>query len=257
VLVPASFNATNPATYTSSTAGSVFDSLGNSHTLTLYFLKSAANAWSAYATVDGAATAAGVPIGVTLGGGASQALTFNSSGALTAPVAPVAVSVDLTAIATALGTVNGATSPLTFNMDLTGATQFGTGFSVNTLTQNGYTAGHLSGFNIAADGVMQGSYSNGQTKTLGQVVLADFKNSQGLRPTGKSQWEETSQSGLPVVGAPSSGSLGALQSFAVEDSNVDLTAELVNMITAQRVYQANAQSIKTQDAILQTLVNLR
>ena len=257
VLAPASFNATNPATYTSSTSGSVFDSLGNSHVFTLYFLKSASNDWSAYATVDGAASAAGVPIGVTLGGGASEALSFDTSGALTAPAAPVDISVDLDAIAAALGTVNGATSPLDFTLDMATATQFGTGFSVNTLTQNGYTAGHLSGFGIDGNGVMQGSYSNGQTKTLGQVVLASFNNSQGLKPVGKGQWEETSQSGLPVVGVPASGSLGALQAAAVEDSNVDLTAELVNMITAQRVYQANAQSIKTQDAILQTLVNMR
>ena len=257
VLAPASFNTANPATYTSSTSGSVYDSLGNSHVFTLYFLKSASNAWRTYATVDGAATAGGVPIGVTLGGGASQALSFGTGGALTAPAAPVAVSVDLNAIATALGTANGATSPLAFTLDMTSATQFGTGFSVNTLSQDGYTSGRLSGFNVAGDGVMQGHYSNGQTKILGQVVLADFNNSQGLKPLGRNLWEETSDSGLPIIGVPSSGSLGALQAAAVEDSNIDLTAELVNMITAQRVYQANAQSIKTQDAVLQTLVNLR
>lgn len=257
VLVPASFNTTNPATYTSSTSGTVYDSLGNSHVLTLYFLKSASNAWETYATVDGAATGAGVPIGVTLGGGASQALSFDTNGMLTFPTAPVAVAVDLDAVATALGTVNGATSPLNFTLDLTSATQFGTGFSVNTLTQDGYTSGRLSGFTVGSDGVMQGNYSNGKTKTLGQVVLANFNNPQGLRPIGRNQWEETSDSGLPIVGAPRSGSLGALQASAVEDSNVDLTAELVNMITAQRVYQANAQSIKTQDQVLQTLVNLR
>jgi len=257
VLVPAGFNATNPATYTSSTSGTVYDSLGNSHVLTLYFLKSASNAWQTYATVDGAATGAGVPIGVTLAGGGSQALSFSTSGALTSPAAAVAVAVDLNAVAAALGTVNGATSPLNFTLDLTSATQFGTGFSVNTLTQDGYTSGRLSGFTVGSDGVMQGHYSNGQTKTLGQVVLANFNNPQGLKPMGGNQWEETSDSGLPIVGVPSSGSLGALQAAAVEDSNVDLTAELVNMITAQRVYQANAQSIKTQDAVLQTLVNLR
>lgn len=257
VLLPAGFNANNPATFTSSTAGTVYDSLGNSHVFTLYFLKSGANAWEARATIDGAATVGGAPIGVTIGGGASQALAFNTGGALTAPAAAVAVSVDLAAIATALGTVNGATTPLAFTLDLSSATQFGTGFSVNTLTQDGYTSGRLSGFNVAGDGIIKGNYSNGQSKTLGQVVLANFNNPQGLNPLGNNQWQESSDSGLPIVGVPSSGSLGALQSAAVEDSNVDLTAELVNMITVQRVYQANAQSIKTQDALLQTLVNLR
>ncbi|MBI3055413.1 MAG: flagellar hook-basal body complex protein, partial [Betaproteobacteria bacterium] len=124
-------------------------------------------------------------------------------------------------------------------------------------TQDGYTSGRLSAFTVAANGVMKGSYSNGQTKTLGQVVLANFNNPQGLKPEGQNQWGESSGSGLPIVGVPSTGSLGALQSAALEDSNVDLTAELVAMITAQRVYQANAQSIKTQDQVLQTLVNLK
>ncbi len=257
VLAPAGFNANNPVTFTSSTSGTVYDSLGNSHVFTLYFLKSGANAWETYATIDGAATGVGVPIGVTLGGGASQALAFSTGGALTSPAAPVAISVDLNAVATALGTVNGATSPLNFTLDLTSATQFGTGFSVNTLSQDGYTSGRLSGFAVTGDGVIMGNYSNGQTKRLGQMILADFNNPQGLAPMGRNQWAETSDSGLPIVGPPGGGSLGALQASAVEDSNVDLTAELVNMITAQRIYQANAQSIKTQDAVLQTLVNLK
>ena len=257
VLAPASFNVANPTTYTSSTSGSVYDSLGNSHVFTLYFLRSGSNAWDTFATVDGAATAGGAPIGVTLGGGASQALAFSNGGALTSPATSVAMSADLDAIGTALGTVNSATSPLDFTLDLTSITQFGTGFSVNTLTQDGYTSGRLSAFTVAANGVMKGSYSNGQTKTLGQVVLANFNNPQGLKPEGQNQWGESSGSGLPIVGVPSTGSLGALQSAALEDSNVDLTAELVAMITAQRVYQANAQSIKTQDQVLQTLVNLK
>lgn len=257
VLSPAAFNVTNPTTYTSSTSGTVFDSLGNSHVFTLYFLRTGSNAWNTFATVDAAATAGGAPVGVTLGGGASQALSFNNAGALTSPTTTVAMSADLDAIGAALGTVNSATSPLAFTLDLTSITQFGTGFSVNTLIQDGFTSGRLSAFTVAGDGVMKGNYSNGQTKTLGQVVLANFNNPQGLQPMGRNQWSESSGSGLPIVGVPSTGSLGALQSAALEDSNVDLTAELVAMITAQRVYQANAQSIKTQDAVLQTLVNLR
>ena len=136
-------------------------------------------------------------------------------------------------------------------------TQFGSAFSVNSLSQDGYTSGHLAGFNIGKDGRIVGRYTNGQSATLAQVVLANFPNPNGLQQLGNNSWSESSNSGAPLVSTPNSGNLGVLQSSAVEDSNVDLTAELVNMITAQRVYQANAQTIKTQDQVLQTLVNLR
>jgi flagellar hook protein FlgE len=162
------------------------------------------------------------------------------------PLGPVTVAVG-----------GGAATPLAFDLDLGSSTQFGSSFNVNSMFQDGYTSGRLSGFNIGADGVVLGRYTNGQSRNLGQIVLAEFANAQGLKPLGNNRWEETSDSGLAIVGTPASGKLGALQSAAAEDSNVDLTAELISMITAQRVYQANAQSIKTQDAVLQTLVNLR
>ena len=114
--------------------------------------------------------------------------------------------------------------------------------------QDGFTSGKLTGFSIAADGTVQGRYSNGQTRALGQVVLANFTNPNGLQPLGNNMWAETAASGEAQVGAPGTANLGALQSGAVEESNVDLTAELVDMITAQRNYQANAQTIKTQDS---------
>jgi flagellar hook protein FlgE len=123
--------------------------------------------------------------------------------------------------------------------------------------QDGYTAGNLQRFTTGQDGIILGQYSNGQTKPLGQVILANFTNPNGLEPLGNNAWAESASSGVPLVGTPNSGSFGVLQQSAVESSNVDLTAELVNMITAQRVYQANAQTIKTQDSVLQTLVNLR
>tara|TARA_R110002073_G_scaffold56029_5_gene143051 strand:- start:2340 stop:3605 length:1266 start_codon:yes stop_codon:yes gene_type:complete len=254
-VVPApvpTFDATDPTTYSSTTSASIFDSLGNSHVLSLYFQKSAANSWDTFAAVDGAVSAAGVPIGVTLGGGASQALTFDGNGVLTAPATAVAVSVDLATI----DPNNGATSPLDFTLDISSATQFGANFGVNTLTQDGFTSGRLAGFNIADDGIVSGNYTNGETKTLGQVVLANFANPQGLNPIGRNQWVESANSGQALTGTPLSSNLGALQSASVEDSNVDLTTELVNMITAQRVYQANAKTIETQDQVLQTLVNL-
>jgi len=239
------FDPNNTNTFNFTTSGSTYDSLGNSHILTMYFVRTAvAGQWNAHATVDGTA-AANVNLGFGLG--APAPLAFNNTGALTTPM-PLNALLTLT---------SGAVTPLAFNLDFTGATQFGSLPSVNALNQDGYTSGRLSGFNIAQDGVIVGRYSNGQSRNLGQVVLADFVNPQGLGPLGNNLWQETGKSGLPLVGAPGSGTLGDLQSAAVEDSNVDLTSELVNMITAQRNYQANAQTIKTVDAVLQTLINLR
>ena len=246
VPTTAVFNATDPTSYSDSTSGTVYDSLGNTHVFTQYFVKTAvAGDWDMHATVDGTAAA-----NVDLGAGAGNPITvsFDTSGALTTamPIAGVALTV-----------AGGAVSPLTLALDFSGTTQFGANFGVNSLFQDGFASGRLAGFNMGGDGIMVGRYTNGQSRNLGQIVLASFANPQGLKPLGNNRWDETSGSGIPVVGAPSSGDLGAVQSAATESSNVDLTAELVNMITAQRVYQANAQSIKTQDSILQTLVNLR
>ncbi len=234
VPVPA-FDYTDPTTYNSSTAMTLYDSLGNAHVMTVYFRKTAANAWNVYTGLDGAAPGAASPV------------TFTTAGALNTG-GSIAASFALT---------NGATTPLAMTLDMTSATQYGATFGVTSLTQDGYTSGRLSGLSISSEGVVQGRYSNGQSRDLGQIVLANFANPNGLQSLGGNQWGETAASGQPLVGAPNSGSLGALQSAAVEESNIDLTAELVNMITAQRNYQANAQSIKTQDAVMQTLVNLR
>jgi len=232
----ASFNPLLPATFNFSTATTIYDSLGQSHNMTLYFNKTAANTWGVSTYVDGAATAGGVSV-----------LTFNTNGSFLGVTNP-------TQSATL---VNGAATPLAVTLNYAQMTQFGSAFGVNTLNQDGYASGRLNGFNIGADGVILGRYSNGQSQSLGQVALANFVNPQGLQPLGNNQFGDTPTSGAPLVGTPNSASLGVLQSAAVEDSNVDLTAELVNMITAQRVYQANAQTIKTQDQVLQTLVNLR
>ncbi|MDL2357757.1 MAG: flagellar hook protein FlgE, partial [Pseudomonadota bacterium] len=144
----------------------------------------------------------------------------------------------------------GAAGTLTINIGFANSTQYGAATSEKKSTQDGYTAGHLQRFAAGSDGIVLGQYSNGQSHALGQIVLANFANPNGLSPLGNNAWAETSNSGIALVGTPSSGSLGVLQSSAVENSNVDLTAELVNMITAQRVYQANAQTIKTQDSVL-------
>jgi len=151
----------------------------------------------------------------------------------------------------------GAELNLPVEIDFAGTTQYGTTTSEKFLAQDGYRPGSLQRFSTGADGSILGQYSNGQTKVLGQVVLANFTNPNGLQPLGNNAWAESTNSGIPLMGTAGTGGLGVLQASATEASSVDLTAELVNMITAQRVYQANAQTIKTQDSVLQTLVNLR
>ena len=233
------FNISDPTTYNSSTSATVYDSLGNPHLMSLYFLKTGANTWNIYTSLDGANLA-----GPTVA-------TFNSVGALTAPANGI---ISQTYTSAQLGT---GAAALTFPLNLTGSTQYGNIFGVNSITQDGYTSGRLAGLSVASDGTVQGRYSNGQTRDLAQVVLGNFTNPNGLTSLGNNQWSETADSGQPLIGVPGSGSLGVIQSAAIEESNVDLTAELVQMITYQRAYQANAQTIKTQDSVLQTLVNLR
>ena len=250
----------DPSTYNWSTALSIYDSLGNAHTLSLFAVKTTtAGLWDIHASVDGT-----TDVNVTLG---TPTLQFSNTGQLsgptTTPAAPagngtVNLSINLDAVMTDLtGTPNGAVSPLVFDVNFAGTTQFGSAFGTNRLEQDGYAAGRLAGVSVSGDGVIRGNYTNGQSRNLGQVILANFTNPNGLTSLGGNQWGETSTSGPANVGAPGTASLGVLQSAAVEESNVDLTAELVNMITQQRNYQANAQSIKTQDQIMQTLVNLR
>lgn len=229
------FNQTDTTTFTSSTSMVVYDSLGNPQTETFYFRKTSPGAYATYGSLNGGTAA-------SLG-----TLTFNSSGVLQAP----------TSLSATLTLTNGAATPQSVTVDFAGSTQFGSPFAVSSLSQDGNAPGRLTGFSVSQDGTILGRYSNGLTRAQGQIVLANFTNSQGLQPLGNSSWAETADSGQPLVGTANTGSFGTLQSGAVEDSNIDLTAELVAMITAQRVYQANAQTIKAQDQVLQTIVNLR
>lgn len=266
------FNPTDPASYNRSTAMTIFDTLGNEHVLNMYFQKTPApaNTWNTYVTVDnrpanpgagaegakpaaegGAAGAPATPTGTLVG-----TLTFNSVGAL-ASTNPATTPLGILDIPGGIVFDNGSTTPQPMKMDFNNSTQFGAAFGVTTLNQNGYTSGQLSGFSTSADGTILGRYTNGQSKALGQVVLANFANEQGLQSLGNNEWSVSATSGQALVGRPGTASLGVLQSGAVEDSNVDLTAELVNMIMAQRVYQANAQTIKAQDTIMQTITNIR
>jgi len=240
VVAAAAVPPTPRSTY--GTSLTAYDSQGTAVPVSLYFEKTGADAWNVY---DGLNNPLAVPPVVA---NLITGITFDTSGKLV-PIVP-APTVTLKSPNSNIGT-------FTAKLDFTGATQFGTGFSVSNLTQDGYTSGELTKINIGESGAVVATYSNGQTQTAGQVALMNFRNVQGLQSVGGNNWIETADSGQPVLGVPGEGKFGALRSGALEDSNVDLTAELVNMMTAQRNYQANAQTIKTQDQVMSTLVNLR
>ncbi len=261
-------NTTNPRS-TFGTSLNVYDKEGVASPVNLYFEKAPAsptpNSWNVYGGLDTAAIA-GPPAVAAVTYPVIATMTFDASGKITSvtPTAPATAPATGIGVTIAAGTIaslnpNETTGKIAtpITLDLSTTTQFGTAFAVSNLAQNGYTAGELTGVNIGNNGVITAKYSNGQTQSAGQVTLADFRNVQGLSAIGNNAWAATYASGDPVGGSPGAGKFGALQSGALEDSNVDLTSELVNMMTAQRAYQANAQTIKTQDQIMSTLVNLR
>ncbi|RQU12970.1 flagellar hook protein FlgE [Burkholderia cenocepacia] len=240
------FSATDNTTYNYSTAIQVYDSLGGSQAVNMYFVKSAAGTWEAYAGVQGGAT-------TDLG-----TITFDTSGAIksTTTGTPAAPTASLGQFQFTVPNTDGSATPQALTLDLTGTTQYGGKDGVNNLAQDGYASGRLTTYSIGADGKLTGNYSNGQTAVLGQIALANFNNPNGLVNLGGNQYAESSASGVPQVSAPGSTNHGTLQGSALENSNVDLTSQLVNLITAQRNYQANAQTIKTQQTVDQTLINL-
>jgi flagellar hook protein FlgE len=242
VVPTAAFNPADATSYNHSTSLTLYDSLGSSHLATMYYRKTAANNWDVYLYVDGAAS--------TLAS-ATRNINFTSSGALN--------TAGNTALNFTHALTNGAAN-LALTLDFNTATpitQYGSGFSVNNLVQDGYTTGRLRGVDVADSGIVYARYTNGQSRALGQVALANFNSPLGLRQLGDTAWAESAESGAALVGAPGTASLGLVQSGALEGSNVDLTEQLVNMITAQRNFQANAQVISTADTITQTIINIR
>ena len=242
-------NFSDAATYNNATSLTVFDSKGQDVAMSFYFQKAGNDSWNLYGTANGSSL-----LGTNAAPQPLTNITFQPSGS--APLAPVGpITINVPASTNAVGALTEPIPGLSF--DLSGATQFGSAFGVTDISQDGYSSGQLSAIAVESNGIVTARYSNGQTKSAGQVEIANFRNPQGLQPTGDNNWARTHASGEPVVGVPGDGNLGVLQAGALEESNVDLTGELVNMITAQRIYQANAQTIKTQDQVLQTLVNLR
>ncbi|MFQ5643470.1 MAG: flagellar hook protein FlgE [Thiogranum sp.] len=239
-IIPAAttFSPTDASSYNNSTSLTMFDSLGSPHLSTMYFRKTADNTWDVRQFVDGVQVNTGAPAG--------EAITFDSTGAITGG-SPTSMTF----------TPSGGAAAMTVSVDFNNTSQFGSPFSVNALTQDGFATGRLSGIDISDTGVITSRFTNGQSRTLGQIAIATFNNSQGLRQLGDTAWAETFDSGAPLVGAPGTGAAGLIESGALEGSNVDLTAELVNMITAQRNFQANAQVITTADTVTQTIINIR
>jgi flagellar hook protein FlgE len=245
----AAIDFNDASTYNNATSLTVFDAKGQQVAMTFYFQKAATDTWNVYATANGESVlgAPGAPDPVTT-------INFPPDGS--APTAPVGkVFFDIPASVNAAGS---DTLPIpNFSIDVAAATQFGSAFGVTDIKQDGFSAGLLVAISVENNGIITARYSNGQSRPAGQIEFANFRNPQGLQPQGNNQWANTYASGDPIKGVPGDGNLGVLQAGALEESNVDLTGELVNMITAQRIYQANAQTIKAQDQVLQTLVNIR
>ncbi len=242
------FSVTDAESYNRSTSLTVFDSLGASQLASFYYRKTAVpGEWESYTYIGGTQ----IPGGQANG---SDLLNFSTGGQL---LSINGVPAPPSSITTAPYSPGGGAADMTLELDYAGLTQYGGGFNVNDLSQDGFTTGRLSGIDIDDTGMVLARFSNGQTRVEAQVALANFRNPQGLRPLGDTSWAESFDSGTPLVGAPGSSSLGLVQSGALEGSNVDLTEQLVNMITAQRNFQANSQVISTADTITQTIINIR
>lgn len=243
---PADESASIDLDYHYSNSFTVFDSLGTAHNVTVYYEKTGDNAWDVKVAIDGYYN--NTPTN-------DFTLEFDSSGKLVSLDGDP--TLDRATIDFTSAELGGQPSPLSFEFILDGSTQFSNTSTQNALTQDGYTSGTLVGLSIEADGTVMRKYSNERSASAGQIVLASFRNAEGLSPIGDNMWQPTVSAGSELVGIAGSGSLGALQSGAVETSNVDLAKQLVDMIVTQRAYQANSQTIKTQDELLQTSINLR
>lgn len=280
------FDPTDQGTYNHATSVNVYDSLGNSHVMTQYFVRqpydttdplTSPNHWLMYVQIDGEDVGDPdttlPPPGNLLPTQASFNLHFNSNGSLD-PLLSDDILVSNWVPLDRNGNPNGALPPLNvlqggalpvvepptssnFQIDMVGTTQFGSDFAVNNVDQNGYATGRLSGINIDDAGVIFARFTNGEAQVLGQLGIADFANVQGLQPVGDTMWAENFESGIPQIGTPGTAALGAINAGALEDSNVDLSQQLVNLIIAQRNFQASAKTIETADTVTQTIINIR
>jgi len=265
--VAVAINPFDPATYNNSTSATIFDSLGNEHIVTTYYQKvdtaiaGADNQWNMdiyISAKDIKQPSTPAPVGIApnqlvqLGG--TTVIQFNNNGTLdtVTPTDPVVLAI------VAPGTeLSSGAADLTVALNLNGSTQNSGSFSVGALTVNGFPTGRLTGVDVSDDGLIRATYSNGQAVPIGKIALANFANAQALNKIGNTQWKETADSGPVIAGEAATGSFGQIQSGALETSNVDLTKELVGLITAQRNFQANSKAIETNNTITQTIINIR
>lgn len=234
----AAFDPADPSSFNHTTSVTIYDSLGAAHTATVYFIKDAAvNTWDTQVEIDG------TPVT-----GSSQ-VVFADDGSLQSPAGGL---MPLDAWTPSTGAAD-----ISMAMDFGATTQYGNAFGVNSLSQDGFTTGRLTGVSVDEDGVVFARFTNGQSTALGKLALANFANPQGLQQVGDTAWGESFASGDALLGEAGTASFGNIQSGALEASNVDLTAQLVQMITSQRNFQANAQMISTADTVTQTVINIR
>jgi len=281
-----SFDPKDQSTYNHATSATIYDSLGNAHIMRSYFVKenydandplTTPNHWKMYVQIDGQNVGDPDPTlpspQNTMPTMASFDVHFNKDGTLNLAQTsnllisnwtPMGADGKIIGALAPLNVLQGGTLPVAeppsssnFVIDLAGSTQFGSAFSVESLAQDGYTTGRLSGLDVDKSGILFARFTNGKAQTLGQVALANFNNMEGLKPVGNTMWAQTFETGEAVIGAPGTASLGDITSGALEESNVDLSEELVNLIIAQRNYQANAKTIETANATTQTIINLR
>lgn len=278
-----SFDPDNQETYNHATSTTIYDSLGNSHVMTQYFVKepldptrpNEQNVWAMYVLVDGNDVGdpdPSLPFPQNLDPTRARfELFFNQDGTLDEVATgdifitnwdPVDENGDATGALTSTNVLEGGlplSDPPTnsnFQISLSGSTQFGSEFSVNEVNQNGYATGRLTGLEVDEEGIIFARFTNGQAQTLGQVAMANFRNPEGLTPVGDTGWAESFESGIPTIGSPRTASFGQIRSSALEDSNVDLSEELVGLIIAQRNFQASAKTIETTDQITQAILNI-
>ncbi|MCG8611004.1 MAG: flagellar hook-basal body complex protein, partial [Pseudomonadales bacterium] len=273
------FDPADAGTYNHSTSTPIYDSLGNQHVLSMYFVKQAAtsatqaNTWQMYTLING--NDIGDP--VTAGGDPTRqafALVFDNEGNLRENLSDLPIITNWLPL-DANGDYNGADQPINgadggnvlplpdppdssnFFIDITNLTQYGSPFTIADMQQDGFTTGRLSGLDVDDSGIMFARYSNGESRVISQLAMASFNDNEGLSPVGDTAWVSTFESGDPIIGTPGTGVLGSIKSASLEESNVDLSDQLVNLIVAQRNYQANAKTIETADSVTQTIINLR
>lgn len=240
IPVTTPFDPADESSYNVARSLTIYDSLGAAHTASMHFVKTATNEWDLHISVDGN----------LLG---TQQLTYSSTGKLISPANGLATMPPYDE----LGGLSTGAAPIDLTFDLSRSSQHGDAFSMTGIVQDGYTTGRLIGIDVDSTGVVKARFTNGRSTSLGQVAIANFSNPQGLQQLGNTNWAETNASGQALKGQAGGSGFGLIQSGALEASNVDITAQLVNMITAQRNFQANAQMIQTADQVTQTIINIR